>query len=201
MTALRQPIWTEEAYLEFERASDTKHEYYQGEIFAMAGASRNHDRIAGNTFVSLHIQLRNGPCSIHTSDMRVRVSRAGAFTYPDISVGCGEEEYTSDKPDTLLNPTLIVEVLSTSTEGYDRGKKFQHYRTLESLQEYVLISQDAHRIEHYVRQADDSWLFTEAVGLEATLQLPSIQCSLSLADVYEKVTLEEELPRNIEDEA
>jgi Uma2 family endonuclease len=174
-----------------ERASDIKHEFYQGEIFAMAGASREHDRIAGNTFASLHAQLRKRPCDIYSSDVRVRVNAAGLYTYPDISIVCGEAQFTTDKPDTLLNPTLIVEVLSPSTEGYDRGKKFQLYRALTSLQEYVLISQDQARIERYMRQSSDHpWLFTDHAGLDAALELPSIGCRLALADVYEKVTFE-----------
>jgi Uma2 family endonuclease len=195
VTALRQPIWTEEAYLEFERASDTKHEYYQGEIFAMEGVSQNHSLITGNAMASIHGQLRKRPAHMYTSAMRLKVLPVGFYTYPDIVVVTENSQFLDEEHDILLNPTLIIEVLSPSTETFDRGKKFQYYRTLDSLQEYVLISQDAHRIEHYVRQSDGTWLFSEAVGLEATLQLPSIQCSLSLTDVYEKVTLEAELPQ------
>ncbi len=192
MSAEPRRKWTEAEYLAMESASDIKHEYYEGEVFVMAGASPNHDQIAGNTFASLHSQLRKRPCRVYSSDIRLRVNVTRLYTYPDIKVVCAEPQFTSDKPQTLLNPTLIVEVLSPSTEKVDRGKKFQHYRRLESLQEYVLISQDNPRIERFLRQADSTWVLKEAVGLEATLELTSIQCTLVLADVYEKVEFESE---------
>lgn len=192
MSAAPHRRWTEEEYLAMERDSDTKHEYYQGEVFAMAGASPNHDQIAGNTFAGLHSQMRKRDCRVYSSDIRLRVKTTGLYTYPDIKVVCGEPEFTNDKPQTLLNPTLIIEVLSPSTEQYDRGKKFQHYRRLASLQEYVLISQDNPRIERFLRQVDGTWVLKEAIGLEAVLELDSIQCTLELADVYEKVEFENE---------
>lgn len=123
--------------------------------------------------------------------MRVKIGSNALYIYPDISVVCGEPEFEDDFVDTLLNPTVIIEVLSPSTELYDRGRKFQHYRTLTSLQEYVLIAQDSYRVEHFIRQPNDEWLLSDAVTLDATIQLPSIQCQLALSDVYEKVTFEE----------
>jgi Uma2 family endonuclease len=193
MSAVPQQVWTPESYLAFERESDTRHEYLAGEIFAMTGASENHNLITGNTLASLHTQLRRTPCRIYPSDMRLKVPAAGLYTYPDVTVVCGEPQFDEDEvPDTLLNPTVLIEVLSPSTENYDRGKKFQHYRTLESLQEYLLISQESARIEHYVRQGEQ-WLFSDAYRLEDVVKLPSIDCILALADVYEKVTFEPEV--------
>jgi Uma2 family endonuclease len=192
MSAAPQQVWTPESYLAFERESETKHEYLAGEIFAMTGASENHNLVTANTLASLHAQLRRTPCRIYPSDMRLKVPAVGLYTYPDVTVVCGEPQFDEDEvPDTLLNPTVLIEVLSPSTESYDRGKKFQHYRTLESLQEYLLISQESARIEHYVRQGEQ-WLFSDAYRLEDVVKLPSIDCSLALADVYEKVTFEPE---------
>ncbi len=149
-----------EGYLAMERASDIRHEYMDGEIFAMTGASRKHNLINGNVFASLHSQLKNRPCEIYSNDMRVKMDEAGRYVYPDIVVACDTPRFEDEQLDTLLNPTLIIEVLSDSTEAYDRGGKFAAYRHLESLQEYVLIVQHEARIEHYVRQAQESWLLT-----------------------------------------
>ena len=124
---------TPEEYLRLERASQEKHEYFKGEIFAMTGATENHNIIAGSTFAALYSELRKKPCQIYPSDMRVRIPATGLYTYPDISVVCGTPEFEDDGLDTLLNPTVIIEVLSPSTEPYDRGKKFQHYRTIPTL--------------------------------------------------------------------
>src|SRR5579859_3998005 len=190
MAALPEMDWTIERYLAYERESDLRHEYLNGEIFAMTGASLRHNLIAGSTYVTLYTQLRSGKCTVYPSDMRVKVSRTRLYTYPDISVVCGPPQLEDRIQDTLLNPILIVEVLSPSTESYDRGKKFQHYRTLESLQGYVLIAQDSIRVEYYARQADGRWLLADASGLDASLELPPIGCTLRLADVYEKISFE-----------
>jgi Uma2 family endonuclease len=192
MSARPDLTWTAERYLAFERASDERHEYLDGQLYAFAGASARHNLIAGNTYASLHAQLRKRPCVVYPSDMRLKVSRTGLYTYPDISVVCGTPQFEDGERDTLLNPTLIVEFLSPSTESYDRGKKFQHCRTVESLQEYVLIAQDSRRIEHYVRQADGQWLFADTDQSDASLDLPSIGCTLLIADVYEKVEFDPE---------
>lgn len=189
MSAGSQQTMSVEDYLAFERASEEKHEYLNGEIFLMSGASPNHNLVFGNTYASLHAQLRQRPCIVFPSDQRVRVRDTGLYTYPDISAICGEPQFDND---TLLNPTLIVEVLSPSTESYDRGRKFQHYRALESLQEYVLIAQDdSTHIERYLRQPNNEWLLADATGLDASITLSSIGCTLALADVYEKVTFED----------
>lgn len=191
---------TPEEYLKFERESEIRHEYLDGEIFAMTGASERHILIVGSTHFSLYGQLDKRPCKVYMSDMRVRVKGTSFYTYPDISVVCGEAEFEDDILDTLLNPTVIFEVLSPSTESYNRGKKFQQYRELESLQEYVLIAQDTMRIEHYLRQGEQ-WLLTDARGPDAVVALPSIGCELKLSDVYAKVTFESDRIMTLQENA
>ncbi len=189
--ALPRSFMTAQEYLAFERGSAEKHEYMDGVVFAMTGASRNHNLIAGSAYAMLYAQLRQRPCEIYPSDMRVKTRSAVLYTYPDIIIVCGTPEFEDHTLDTLLNPTVIIEVLSPSTEMYDRGKKFQHYRTILSLQEYVLIAQDSARIEHYRRQGEQ-WLLTDIAGLEAIVGLPAVECSLSLSDVYEKVSFNQQ---------
>lgn len=182
---------TPEDYLKFERLSEIKHEYYNGEIVAMSGASKNHNRITTSVSNSLYNQVKAGPCEVYSSDMRVRVGHGGLYAYPDIVVVCDTPQFEDDEVDTLLNPTVIVEVLSPSTEYYDRGDKFQRYRTLQSLQEYVLVSQKDVRIEHFIRQ-NNRWILEDATSLDTVVTLPSINCTLTLSEVYEKVTFEGE---------
>lgn len=193
MSALPRQKWTPESYLAFERARDTKHEYFEGEVYAMAGATRKHIKISGNAFAALHAQLRTRPCEIYQSEMRVKIDSAGHYTYPDVVIVCDEPLFEDDEVDTLLNPTVIIEVLSPSTASYDRGLKFQSYRTLKSLREYVLISQDRIHIEHDVRQGEQ-WILTDVKNRTDTLQLSSVDCSLRLAEVYEKVDLDSDQP-------
>ena len=174
-------------YLAFERAqTDVKHEYLGGEITAMAGVTREHNLIVGNTFASLHARLRGRGCETYSNDMRVKVPATGLYAYPDISALCGDPQFEDEVLDTLLNPSVIIEVLSESTEAYDRGTKFAHYRRIESLQAYVLIAQHTPRLELFVRQ-ESGWLLTEANGLEAHIRLEALDCELALADVYERV--------------
>lgn len=187
MTAQPKTYLTPEQYLEFERKSDEKHEYFAGAIYLMAGGSARHNRIAGSAYAALYAQLRRRNCNVYPSDMRVKMVQTGLYTYPDISIVCGNEQFEDKKEDTLLNPVVIIEVLSPSTEKYDRGKKFQNYRTLLSLREYILIAQDECYVEKYTRQVDNTWVLTEATGREETMVLSSIQCILELMDVYEKV--------------
>jgi Uma2 family endonuclease len=144
-----------EEYLEFERASETKHEYYGGEVLAMAGASYDHNTIVGNIFATLHAQLRGKPCRVNFSDIRVPIPDSGLFTYPDLTVVCGPPQFRDERRDSLLNPKVIIEVLSPSTESHDRGKKFQHYRTIASLDEYVLIAQETLRFDTHVAELFD----------------------------------------------
>jgi Uma2 family endonuclease len=182
-----ESLLTPAEYLAFERAAEYKHEYVGGRVYAMTGASREHNVITINVLASLHAQLCGRPCETYPSDMRVKVSETGMYTYPDVVVACGEPAFEDASVDTLLNPTAIVEVVSPSTEAYDRGEKFAHYRRLASLREYVLVAQDRVRVEHYVRRGEQ-WLLTELAGLDATLPLESLGCALALADVYERVT-------------
>ncbi|MGB9633034.1 MAG: Uma2 family endonuclease [Chloroflexaceae bacterium] len=191
MTAQPAPHLTPAEYLALERAGEERHEFLAGKIYAMAGGSKRHNRIAGSAYAALYAQLRQRDCVVYPSDMRVKSARTGLYTYPDITIVCGDEEFEDDSEDTLLNPTVIIEVLSPSTEQYDRGRKFQHYRAIPSLREYVLISQDEYRVERFARQADNTWLLSEATGREGTLELTSVQCLLRLEEVYEKVDLTE----------
>ena len=189
MSSQADKRYTAEEYLALERQAECKSEYCAGDIFAMAGASRWHNLIVANVIRELSLQLKGRPCTTYPSDMRVKISPTGLYTYPDITVVCSEAQFEDTQQDTLLNPTLIVEVLSESTEAYDRGGKFAHYRKLTSLMEYVLIAQTKPHVEHYVRQPDNRWLLAEADSLHQTLHLPSIDCHLVLAEVYDKVDI------------
>lgn len=182
---------TPEEYLTIEREAERKSEYYQGEMFAMAGATWTHNRIVANLIMRVGAQLRS--CQICPSDMRVRVSETGLFTYPDVLVVCGQPKFLDERQDTLLNPTLIIEVLSPSTEAYDRGRKFEHYRTIESLSEYLLVSSDRVHADLYSRQPGGLWLLTAAGKLEDALELKSAGCTLALGDIYENAGLQAEI--------
>jgi len=187
MSSQTTPTYSPQEYLALERSIEQKNEYLNGEIFALAGASERHNLIVGNILASIHVQLRGKPCKVYSSDMRLKVSATGLYTYPDVVALCGEAHFDDEQRDTLLNPSLVIEVLSTSTEGYDRGEKFAHYRRLESLAEYLLISQDKSRVEQYVRQPDNQWLMSEVSKAEERIELPSIKCMLLLSDVYDKI--------------
>ncbi|AUB85090.1 Uma2 family endonuclease [Candidatus Thiodictyon syntrophicum] len=189
MSLQARPHVTAQEYLAWERRQETRHEYVDGEIYAMTGASREHNLVCGNTFAALHAQLRATPCEVYNNDMRVKVSETGIYTYPDIVIACADPQFEDAEVDTLLNPTLIIEVLSDSTEHYDRGTKFQHYRTLASLQDYLLVAQTESRVEHYVREAGSRWLLTEYRGLDDKLELVSVGCRLLLREMYERVPL------------
>lgn len=179
---------TPQEYLAIERRAEYKSEYFDGEMFAMAGVNPAHNEITLNVASEIHFQLKKRPCHVYTNDMRVKISATGIYTYPDILAFCGPPRFDDNQKDTLLNPTVIIEVLSDSTEAYDRGKKFQHYRTLESLQEYVLIAQHECRVEQYIRQPGNQWTLKETHDLSEVIQLSSIQCQLALADIYDKVS-------------
>jgi Uma2 family endonuclease len=180
-----------EDYLTLERKAERRSEYFRGEVFAMSGASPAHVLIVANVVASLHGQLRSRSCSVYSTDLRIKVSASGLYTYPDVVVVCGELSFDDQHRDTVLNPTLIVEVLSDSTRDYDRGMKFEHYRKLDSFREYVLLAQDRCHAEHHLRQADARWLLSETERTEDVLSLDSIGCRLPLADVYEKVRFQE----------
>jgi Uma2 family endonuclease len=190
MSTQPKTFLTPEQYLEIERKAGYKSEYFQGEMFAMAGAGDAHNLIVANLIGEFRQQLRARPCRVYPSEMRVRVSATGLYTYPDVVVVCGDRQFLDDRRDTLLNPVLIVEVLSPSTEAYDRGRKFEQYQSIETLQEYLLVASDRIHADLYTRQTDGSWVRRSAGGPEDALQLPAIGCRLVLADLYEKVDLE-----------
>jgi Uma2 family endonuclease len=183
---VRQQDSTPEEYLAQERKAEYKSEYVAGQILAMSGVSREHSLITGNIARVLGSQLLDRPCEVHASDMRVKVPARGMYTYPDVVVVCGDARFEDEQVDTLLNPTVIVEVLSPSTEAYDRGAKFAYYRQLPSLQDYLLVSQFQMLIEHFTRE-EEGWLLTETTDPGEVVQLPSIACELPVAEVYRKV--------------
>ncbi len=187
MAALQKPGLTPDEYLEIERNAETKSEYFGGQMFAMAGASESHNLVALNVAAELQRQMRGRPCRVYTNDMRVQVSESGLYTYPDVIAVCGERQFRDERRDTLLNPTLLVEVLSETTASYDRLGKFALFRRLPSLCEYVLMAQDEPRIERYVRQADGSWNLTEMRLMTETVTLDAVGCTLTLTDIYADV--------------
>ena len=189
MSSQPKTYLTPEEYLAAERRNEYKSEYIDGETGAMTGASRKHNLVGVNITGELHRQLRGRPCELYANDMRVRLPSKRVYTYPDLVVVCGEPQFEDDELDTLLNPTLITEVPSESTERYDRGRKFGFYRTVESLAEYVLVAQDEHRVEQYTKQPDGRWLLTDYRSTEDSVELASIECTLALREVYEKVEL------------
>ena len=186
---LRQPKtgYTPEEYLTIEREAEFKSEYFDGEMFAMTGASRKHNLISLNVAANLHNRLKNSSCEVYTNDMRVKVSLTGLYTYPDIVIVCDTPEFEDSELDTLINPLVIIEVLSPSTENYDRGRKFQNYRTIPSLAEYIMISQNRYYIEHFTRQSDNTWLFRETGDKAGVIQIASVECELTIEEMYAKV--------------
>jgi Uma2 family endonuclease len=183
-----KPSLSPEEYLAIDRQAEIRSEYLDGEMFAMAGGSYTHNVIVGNLVGEIRQQLKGRPCTVCPSDQRVHVPEID-YTYPDVVVVCGEPRFEDEHLDILLNPVLIVEVLSPTTEAYDRGKKFQLSQEIESLVEYVLVAQDRHRVELFLRQGGNKWLLTTTTGLESTVSLTSIQCALPLAEVYDKVEI------------
>jgi Uma2 family endonuclease len=187
-TAANIKRYTPEEYLALERKAEWKSEYRNGFITAMPGASRKHNLIALNFSAVVWNQLEDRPCEVYVGDMRVRTSPTGLYTYPDVVAVCGEPMFLDDELDTLLNPTLIAEILSPSTEEYDRGEKFDDYRTLKSLKEYVLVSQDRILVERR-QKLGRKWVSTEYRSIEDTLILDSIGCAVPLRRIYAKVKL------------
>jgi len=200
------PRYTVDEYLALERAAFERHIYLDGEIIAMADESEVHGDISVNLVTTLSVQLKGKPCRVRTKDTKVRSGpvpesgkgRKGLLSYPDIAVVCGEREFHDAHKDIILNPKVIVEVLSDSTEAFDRGEKFQRYQAHNlSLQDYLLVSQNKPRIEHYQRQADGSWRYQVISGLDMSVSIVSIDCTLKLNDVYDRVEFEDE-PSNDE---
>ena len=189
MSALPERRYTLDEYFALERDSSIKHEYLAGEILMMAGSSPEHDRIVGDVQTSLNMQLRGRPCETFTGDMRVRAS-ADSFVYPDLSVVCGEAQFlTVDGVANLLNPIVLIEVTSPPTGHYDRTGKFWRYQMLDSLREYVLIEQGQRMVEVFRHSGDGDWRYTRVEGLDATVTLNSIECTLALSEVYRRVSL------------
>jgi Uma2 family endonuclease len=182
---------TPEEYLAFERKAENKNEYVNGEIFAMTGASRKHNLIVANIAGELREQLKGKPCELYPGEMRVKAPASRSYVYPDVVVVCDEPKFEDDQLDTLLNPTLIVEVLSKSTESYNRLAKSAYYRTIESLAEYLLVAQEECRVEQYVKQPDGRWLLADVRSRESLIVLEAIGCSLSLQDIYERISFAE----------
>ena len=184
--AIVEDAYTAEEYLVFERAAETKHEYASGEIIALAGASRAHILITGNVHYRLRNQLDGRPCKGYVAEMRVRTTPTD-YVYPDVVVVCGEPLFQDDEFDTLLNPTVLVEVLSASTEARDRGDKLHDYGAVESVKDYLLISQDRIRIDHFVKQAGNEWKLRSYSEPGEVIKIDSIACELSLVDIYAQV--------------
>ena len=189
MSAVPKPRkLTEAEYLRIERAAPTKSEFYAGEMFAMSGARYPHNRAKENLVIELGSRFRGGACQTLSSDMRVKVTASGLYCYPDVVVVCGEPEFEDEEGDTLLNPRVVIEVLSKSTDRYDRTTKFDHYQRVPAVQEYVLVSQDEPLVERYVRQADGAWGRVAFAGLDAELAFASVPAAVPLRDVYAGVT-------------
>jgi Uma2 family endonuclease len=190
VSALPKPFITPEQYLESERKADFRSEYYRGEMLSRAGATEAHNLLVSNSVRELSQHFRTRPCRVYPSDMRVRVN-AASYTYPDVVAVCGKSEFLDDETDTLLNPTLLIEVLSRSTEAYDRGRKFEQYKAIQSLREYLLLASDRVHADLYTRLADGRWILTSADRLDDSLPLESVGAQLTLSDLYEKVGFSE----------
>jgi Uma2 family endonuclease len=181
---------TVEEYLAFEEKSEIRHEFFNGEIFAMAGRTFNHSIIATNLIAHLRDLVKSRGCVVSNADLRIKVEATGLLTYPDAGVICGAPQLDYRPADTLTNPTLIAEVLSPSTESYDRGVKFEHYRQIPSLTTFLLVRQDAPQIEQYVRETQFKWEYRTATGLDATMELPALGVTLSLSEIFGGIQFE-----------
>lgn len=189
MSVLPKRRLTPDEYLARERLADVRSEYFRGEVFVMAGGTRHHNRVKENLAGELFARLKGSPCQSFSSDQRVKVSATGLFTYPDVVIVCGKPEYAPEDANTLINPVAVIEVLSDSTESYDRGAKFRNYQQVMSLREYVLVSQNEPIVERYVRQPDNDWLLTTTTGLEGTFAFASLPIQLPMADIFRDVDL------------
>jgi Uma2 family endonuclease len=200
MSAVQITKLTEAEYLARERANDFRSEFYQGEMFAMAGASWNHNQIKDNLVAQLFSKLKDAKCRTVSSDQRVKIDASGLYTYPDIAIVCGKAEFAKSDHDTLINPLVIIEVLSPSNESYDRYEKFKHYKKLDSLREYILVAQGRVGIERYVRNGGGEWQISTLTEIDEVFMLSSIpNVSVKVADIYSGVEFPEptELPRLI----
>jgi Uma2 family endonuclease len=178
---------TPDEYLAAERLSEYRSEYLDGGVYPMTGASLNHGRIVINVATEPAVQLRERDCDVLVADMKVRLQESRKFFYPDVCVLCGTPRFHDERTDIILNPDLVVEVLSPSTEAFDRGAKFEAYQTIGSLKEYLLVAQDKPRVEQFVRNGDGKWTYMAAEGLDSSIVLPSVECTLNLSAVYKRV--------------
>jgi len=190
MNAVPDEYLSLEDYYHLEETSEVKHEYYQGAAYALTGASATHNLILANLLSALRVRLRGKQCRVVPSDLRLKIEATSLYTFPDAQVICGPFDFADGRNDTITNPTVLIEVLSPSTEDYDRGKKFLHYRTIASLQEVLLVAQDRIHVEQYSRQEADQWLLRYYTELAQTITLKSIDCLLPLADIYEEITFQ-----------
>lgn len=190
MSAVPKTKLTAAEYLAKERKAEFRSEFYCGEMFAMAGTSREHSLIVGNLVGELRTQFKGRGCEVYPTDMRVKVDASGLYTYPDVVIVCGQPMFEDAEVDTLLNPTVLIEVLSPSTESYDRGAKSGQYRRLPSLREYVLIAQDRPQVEVFIRHDNGDWLLREASDLDSVVTLSSVSVSLPLREIYDRITFE-----------
>lgn len=195
MTAVPKKKLTEAEYLAIENAAEFRSEFYAGEMFAMAGASRQHNELKENLSGELFNRLKGGSCRTYSADMRLKVKRTGLYTYPDVMIVCGPPEFEAVQGvDTLLNPQVVFEILSDTTERYDRGTKFQHVQKLPSVREYVLVSQDRVRVERFVRQPDETWVLTVFDDPAGEFALATVPVRVPVADIYRGVELPDEPP-------
>ena len=191
MAAAARDYRTPDEYLALERQAESKHEYFDGQMIAMVGGSPRHSHLGGNIVITLGNALRDRSCIVFNSDLKVGAARRRGYYYPDATVVCSTPAYGEDERDVLLNPLLIVEVLSPSTERYDRMGKFLRYQHIPSFAEYLLIAQDTPRVELCSRQGDGYWEWSSVEGLEATITIPSLDCTISLADIYRNIGFDE----------
>jgi len=188
--ALQYNYISQEEYLELERTATEKHEYYQGEIFAMSGASLEHNAIFSNLFGEIAHRLKGKNCKPFGSDLRIHIPKNTLYTYPDITIICGKPELTDDKFDTTTNPSVIIELLSKSTRNYDKGEKFTLYRDIDSLKEYILVDTEKIHVEKHLRHADNSWQLTDYKSLDKSFSIETVNVTLSLRDVYEGLSFD-----------
>lgn len=186
MASLPLHYLTPDEYLVIERSAESKSEYIDGAMFAMAGGTERHNAIVANLIISIGIQLKGRDCRVYPSHLKVRVPSSTRFFYPDVSVVCGDPLFADDHKDVILNPVLIIEVSSESTAGFDRGRKFLSYQQIEPLKEFVIVQQDDILVERFVRQLGDDWLYKKAAGLDASVTFDSINCKVHLNDIYSR---------------
>lgn len=190
MSAAAQEYMTTEQYFMLQETSESKHEYYRGAIYAMTGGTVRHNLIVANIIAVLHGQLWGTACRVFPSDLRLKVEQTGLYAYPDVSVICEPIYFGDNRQDTVTNPIVLIDVLSPSTENDDRGKKFEHYRTIETLQEYIVVAQDRVHVEHYVRQDKYRWLLVDFFAANQTVHAGSINCTIAVESVYEYIVFD-----------